>query len=302
MKSGTSTLHYILNQHPHVYIPDNEVHFFDIDNIFQHPDFNYFDGSNWLTQKIEDKPMQFWKWYSSHFDDAEENQIIGEDSTTYITSEKAAKRIQLQNKAIKLIILLRNPTARAYSQYWHMVGTGRAMYNFEDTIRYNPYSILYRSLYLDQLNGILKHVSQDLVEIIVFEEFLANKCNILRKICAHIGVDYELLPKDSIDSHINQTQLPKYPAIQLLKNRFFREIGNQHYASFLPVKPRSTNTKKVSLLKLVNLTNRILNPLIRVKPPKIRDSTKQFLDNYFKSELKGINEILGKDVLSMWFD
>ncbi len=27
MKSGTSTLHYILNQHPHVYIPDGELHF-----------------------------------------------------------------------------------------------------------------------------------------------------------------------------------------------------------------------------------------------------------------------------------
>lgn len=36
MKCGTSTVHSLLNQHPYVYIPDPEINFFDIDDIFQH--------------------------------------------------------------------------------------------------------------------------------------------------------------------------------------------------------------------------------------------------------------------------
>jgi hypothetical protein len=302
MKSGTSTLHYILNQHPDVFIPDRELHFFDMDNVFQHPDFNYFDGKSWSAQNIENDPLQFWSWYSSHFEDAKEDQVIGEDSTTYMTSERTAERIQLQNKEIKLVILLRNPTMRAYSHYWHLVRTGRAVYNFEETIRFEPYSILYRSLYLEQLRGFLKHVPKERVKVVIFEEFLADKCNTLKEVCGHIGVDYGLLPGDSIDSHKNRARTPRFPAVQLLKNRLFREGGNQRYISSLPVKFRSTGRRQLSPVKGLNSVHRLFNPLVQAKPPRIGDATRQFLDNYFKRELKGLNEVLDKDVLSIWFD
>ena len=42
-KSATTTLHTILNKHPDVFIPNGELHFFDMDDIFEHPDFNEFD-------------------------------------------------------------------------------------------------------------------------------------------------------------------------------------------------------------------------------------------------------------------
>ena len=37
MKSGTSTVHQILNQHPRISIPDKEIHFFDSDNLSRAP-------------------------------------------------------------------------------------------------------------------------------------------------------------------------------------------------------------------------------------------------------------------------
>ncbi|TXE17122.1 sulfotransferase [Psychroserpens burtonensis] len=42
MKSGTSAKHRILMQHPKVFIPKKEAGFFDIDNILEHSDFNFF--------------------------------------------------------------------------------------------------------------------------------------------------------------------------------------------------------------------------------------------------------------------
>ena len=36
-------------------------------------------------------------------------------------------------------------------------------------------------------------------------------------------------------------------------------------------------------------------------PPTMNPSTKDFLDDFFKSELSGINELIGQDVLSKWF-
>jgi hypothetical protein len=301
MKSGTTTLHYMLNQHPNIYIPNNEIFFFDMDDLFQHPAFNYFDGRNWITQRLDKDPERFWKWYTSHFDSAAKDQIIGEDSTTYLASVMAAERIQLQHKKIKTIIMLRHPTDRAYSQYWHLLRTGRAIYTFEDTIKYDPWCILQRSLYLDQLRNFLNHIPEEQVKVVIFEEFLQNTAGLLRDICEYIGADYDLLPKDALNAHQNPARIPKFPNLQILKNRLFREGGNVHYRPFLSEKHSMTQQKQ-RIPELVNKIHRKINPFVDRKPPKINTSTKQFLHAYFKKELAGINDLLGKDVMSLWFD
>ena len=39
MKCGTTTLHQMLAQHPDVFMADDELFYFDMDDIAQHPDF-----------------------------------------------------------------------------------------------------------------------------------------------------------------------------------------------------------------------------------------------------------------------
>jgi hypothetical protein len=299
MKSGTTTLHYILGQHPRVFIPDREVNFYDIDNLFQHPDFNYFDGANWISQRLDDDPERFWKWYAAHFEAAGENQLVGEDSTTYLSSEIAAKRIAMQNKQLKVIILLRHPTERAYSQYWHMVRTGRATYSFEDTLRYDPFSVLQRSLYLDQLKKFFRHVAPERVKVVIFEEFMADKPSTLRAICEHIGVDYGQLPPDAIEMHKNESLVPRHPGFQVTKNRFFRAGGSMTYRSCLPMAP--ARERHIDLPRLVNMAHRGINPLVKTRPPAMKPSTRRLLDDYFERELDGLDELLGRPVMSLWF-
>lgn len=299
MKSGTSTVHYILDQHPQVYIPDPELHFFDIDNLLQHPDFSYFDGENWISQALDDDPEKFWNWYGSHFAAAQDDQIIGEDSTTYLASSVVARRIQIQDKKIKLLVLLRNPTSRAYSQYWHMVRSNRAIFSFENTVRFDPHSVLDRSLYLDQLKNLYAHIPSEQIKVVLFEDFLADKQAILTDICEFIGVDFDSIPEEAIESHRNIAKIPKYPALQLFKSKLLRESGNQTYLTFLPNTPKAKEDGR--FVKFLESSHRRINPLIGGKPPKMNPETKRFLDNYFMRELCGINDILGKDVLSVWF-
>jgi len=300
MKSGTTTLHYILGQHPRVFIPDEEVNFFDIDNLFQHPDFNYFDGANWVSQRLDDDPERFWNWYAAHFERAGQDQLVGEDSTTYISSEIAAKRIAMQSKQLKLLIVLRHPTERAYSQYWHMLRTGRATYSFEDTLRYDPFSVLQRSLYLDQLKNFFRHVSPEQAMVVTFEEFMADKQGVLRSICGHIGLDYDQLPPEAATTHMNGSRVSRHPGFEAAKNRFFRAGGSVTYRSRLPVCPASASGH-INFSRLINLAHRRINPLLRAKPPAMKPSTRRLLDDYFERELDGLNELLGRDVMSRWF-
>jgi len=298
MKSGTSTLHAILNQHPDVFIPKKELHFFDMDNIVQHPNFNVFKQSKWSHPDLAKNPQDYWQWYSSNFKDAGANQLIGEDSTTYLASPSAAKRIAMQHKQIKLIVMLRQPTARVYSHYWHMVKAGRAMFNFEDTLRLYPHSLLMRSDYLTQLKSLFTYIPKEQVKVILFEDFLENKIAVVKDTCNFLNIDFDKLPEKAIDLHENHSRIPKFVTLDLLKSRFFNyRFTNANAEHFTNVKNSKTNRFTLLFSRLY----RLVNPLVLKKPKAINPSTKVFLDEYFYRELQGIDELLSQNIMSKWF-
>lgn len=303
MKSGTTTLHHMLGRHPDVFIPDREVHFFDLDNLLQHPDFNWFDGTHWTRQAIEEGPHMYWDWYSSHFAAARPGQQLGEDSTTYIASELAMRRIALQRKPIKLIVMLRHPTKRAYSQYWHLVRTGRATHSFEDTIQYTPHVVLDRSMYLQQLRSILLYVPRERVEIVIFEDFVNDTARSMDRVCSYLELAPDVLPRDALGTHTNAAMTPRHVRMELMHNRWFRRAGNLRYVSQLPVGPVSNRMARRPLLaRTTNKLYRLANPLVETPPPTMNRATRDFLDRFFKRELAGLDDLIGRDVLSTWFD
>ena len=151
MKSGTSSLQYILNQHKGVFIPSSEIFFYDIDDIVQHPDFFVQTRNGWSLHSYDKEIDTYLAWYKAFFTKAKKGQLIGEKSSTYLASGKAPFRIVEFLPNVKLLFILRDPVARAYSHYWHDVSAGRAIYSFEKTIEYVPGHILRMSFYKEQI-------------------------------------------------------------------------------------------------------------------------------------------------------
>jgi hypothetical protein len=103
-KAGTTSLYGWLSGHPFVSpASTKEVHFFD---------YNFFRGED---------------WYRAHFPlasarDAFANEhgrpfLTGEASPSYVSHYWAPQRIAAMLPDVKLIMLLRNPVDRAYSQF-----------------------------------------------------------------------------------------------------------------------------------------------------------------------------------------
>jgi hypothetical protein len=300
MKSGTTSLHAMLNQHPDIFIADKELHFFDCDNPLQHPDFNAYSKDKWYSRSLtKANYKQYWLWYAQQFGAAKVSQKVGEDSTTYLASPLAAKRIAQQDKKVKLIVMLRQPSKRAFSNYWHLVRTGRAPYSFEKTLLLNPYSILNRSLYLNQIQGYLRYFAKAQIKFVVFEEFLQNKQAVLRELCEFIGVDGSALPTAAVQIHENKTTYPKFYRLQLLKNRYLPMAGNVSYQQHF----NSSDAQQPpwNLLRLLNGVHRKINPLVTAKPMPMAEQTKRFLDDYFQPELLGLSELIEKDINALWF-
>ncbi len=100
-KGGTTALYEYLREHPGICMANpKELHFFDEDDMFR------------------TKPPRY-DVYNKAFSPTDSSQILGEATPIYMYWEPAPRRIWEYNPAMKLIVLLRNPIGRAYSQ-WNM--------------------------------------------------------------------------------------------------------------------------------------------------------------------------------------
>ena len=97
-KSGTTTLYDILDMHPEV-------------NMSIIKEINYFTSIKKYSKGL--------KYYSSFFKEPKaEHKITGEASPGYMNTVVIPKMIYDDIGDVKIVMILRDPIKRAYSQYW----------------------------------------------------------------------------------------------------------------------------------------------------------------------------------------
>lgn len=294
MKSGTTTLHSMLAEHPSVFMANNELFFYDMDDLAQHPDFFQYRDNKWQYADIAHQQQHYFTWYQEQFSAAKPEQIKGEDSTTYMVSELAIKRLAALASKPKLILVLRHPTERIYSHYWHMVRAGRAIYSFEDTLRFQPSLLIQRSDYTSQLRCIYRYFNQDDVHVVLFDDLVKSPQETLKGVAKFLSIDANKFPADSFAKHSNKGQVPMFLRLHLLKCRLFREMSARSYNHHF-------NLEKKQTKPLLERIYGKLNPMLDKKPPKIRVETQVMLDNYFLKTQADLDELVGSPVLSRWF-
>src|SRR5919108_746727 len=110
-KAGTTALYAYLRWHPGITGPAwKEVSFFD---------------------------RHWWRgegWYRGQFPLRAGGRLVGEASPSYLFHPLAPERVWALLPNVKLVALLRDPVARAYSHYQHEVALGREPLSFEDAL------------------------------------------------------------------------------------------------------------------------------------------------------------------------
>ena len=100
-KAGTSWLHFLLEQHPDIYMSKLKEH--------------YFFGKDY-PDKLEE--------YHSYFPFSESFKYFGESTHIYNQSEEAAREIAEYSPDAKLLAIVRDPIQRLISQYYFQKQTG----------------------------------------------------------------------------------------------------------------------------------------------------------------------------------
>jgi Sulfotransferase domain len=199
-RCGTSSMYEVLSWHPAVFsaiLPRKEVHYFD---------YNYA------------RPLS---WYRCHFPlraraalaarDTGVAPVAFEASPSYMCHPLAPERIARDLPGVKLIVMLRDPVARAYSSHTMRAGWGVETEPFERALEledsrlageaermaadpsyvgYNWRHFAYRTRgqYAEQLEQLDRLVGRDRIHVIDSGEFFASPARVYDQVLDFLGL------------------------------------------------------------------------------------------------------------------
>jgi hypothetical protein len=192
-KSATTSLHRYLSQHPEIFMPDAKELIF-----FSHKEYTKnIDGPG--DEVCLKTSVANLTDYLAYFEGASTFKAIGETSPSYFTYPKVPERIYEMLGEIKILIILRNPIDRAYSNYWHMVRTFGEKICFYDALQaenkrlqarwHDHWGYLKSSKYSEMLEMYFKQFGRKNVHVILYEDFKKNTKDEMRKTFQFLGVD-----------------------------------------------------------------------------------------------------------------
>jgi len=295
-KCGTTSVHFILGQNPSIGLPDEEIHYFDADDPITHPDFlhvqngtlEWFDTSAVHTANLE--------WYRQRFHPFADMPIVGEDSTTYLFSEAAPERIKALLPDAKLIFMLRDPVKRAYSQYWHLICSGRLTCSFEEGLLRHT-SIILGSTYAPHLARYLKVFGEEKVKAVIFEDFIGDQQAQINDI-----TDYLTAPRMDLataQTWFNQTSYPTHPKAQQWLNWVGSKVVAKRYRNHMGGNDGWADSMR---RKTHYRWFRYINPILlkAPKPPPMQDVTRTFLQQHLSARNAGLSDMMGRDLSKVW--
>ena len=190
---GSTWLHTLLASHPDVYMPTirKEIRFFD----------QYYD--NGLA------------WYESFFcspEDAIKYQAIGEISPEYYLCEDCPERIFKTFSQVKLIMMLRHPVSRAYSQYGFTVQRRNYRGSFEEFLAARP-SALEKGFYSRYLKRYFQFFDRKQFLPLLFEDVFTDLPKTKNTIGDFLGISSEKFPELDRNEKVNASTVPTHRSL-----------------------------------------------------------------------------------------
>jgi hypothetical protein len=194
-KAGTTALYHYFDKHPDIFVPETkELHYFDNDAIFK--------------DKVDYKKLH------GNFKNAKGKQIKGEVTPIYFYWNNCIDRIKEYNPSIKLIVILRNPISRAYSQWNMEVLRGNETRSFSDCIndemnkisngvykQHRIKSYVDRGNYSCQIENLFSKFNRKNLLFIKYEDFLNNQGTELNNIFSFLGIDSNIIDFEKKEEH-----------------------------------------------------------------------------------------------------
>lgn len=187
-KAATTWIVHQLQHHPGVYLPGPEPHYF--------------------STEYERGPA----WYAAWFADAGAGQVIGEKSADYLAHPEAAARLAALLPEARLIVQLRNPIERAYSDYCMLYRRGAVAAAPADYLRQGATlpRFLEDGLYHRHLGRFLDVFARERIALLLHEDIKHAPEAAIASVCDHIGIPPRIAAAE-VAARVNDGETPMLP-------------------------------------------------------------------------------------------
>ena len=288
-KSGTTSLYYYLLQHPEVGMSSKkEGKFFS-----QIPD-NFNGPGDYL---VEESITRSYDDYIKLYTHIKDEKAIGDISPDYLYYyENSIKNIKFYlGKEVKIIILLRNPTDKAFSQYSHLVRDGRETLKFEQALEEEEKRIKegwewtwhYKnsSLYYRQVKAYLNAFGNERVHIIMNEDLKKKPHEVIKNILIFLDVNEDFIPNMSMRWNPSRSFYSKS------FNRFITDYNHPIKKALRPLLLYSIGKKNLET---------VVNYFEDKNTMKMELKTREYLSEFFRNDILNVEDLLNLD-LSAWY-
>jgi hypothetical protein len=212
-KSGTTALHAALEGHPELFLsPVKEPKFFLCDG--PPPPFcgpgDAHSRREWVWRRED---------YERLFDDAPPGALRGESTAFYLEDSEAHRRIAEAVPAARLIMVLRDPVDRAYSNWAHLWADGLepepdflTACGREAERRAAGWAPIWRYVETGRYGGQIRHLrtlfSDDQLHIIRYKDLVDEPRATLDGVCRFLGVEEGVLdeaPPKNVGGYVRPT-------------------------------------------------------------------------------------------------
>ena len=196
-KAGTSALHAALAQHPQIYAsPVKEPKYYmcwDAPPPAYRGPGDAHSNQEWIWRRAD---------YEALFRDASEDAVRLESTPFYLYLRGARRRIAEELPEAKLIIIVRDPIDRAYSNWMHLWVDGLepisdfvAAWHAEDSRVVAGWAPFwhYRRLgrYGEQLADLLSRVERERVFVLRYWQLVSQPSQTLSRVARFLGIDQD---------------------------------------------------------------------------------------------------------------
>lgn len=289
-KAGTTSLYNYLSQHSQVFFP-----------LVKEP--NYYSRAEAHNPNAYVKPRagKFYhnkiikdeKVYYSLFQETQNFKVVGDASPSYLWDTESAQKIHNDFPNAKIIILLRDPVQRAYSQFLMDLKDGNQSEtdflkalnedkNSESNIWGKSHLYEELGLYYKQVKQYIDVFSMDQVKIIIYEDFINNTREVLSDILRFLNLNVQELATIDFNKTYNPYTEPK--------NVFAKQI--------LQIKNKLGFIKRL----VPSFIKNYLNEKVLFKTgtkPKLSIESKAYLNYIYLDDIDKLEKLINKD-LSLW--
>lgn len=283
-KCGTTSLYYYLRQHPDIFVPERkELHYFAYEYMSR---YVAGPGDAYILTTLCATEAE----YAAYYETVDERTAVGDVSPSYfyystLPGSDLCQRMRDLLGRPRIILMVRDPVEKAFSQYMHLVRDARETLDFQTALEREGeraalgYSAMWRyaesSLFSERVRRFFDEFGRDRVRIVAFDDFIQRPLDTLRGVFEFLGVD-PVVPIRLGSAH-NRSGTPR-----------------SRWVAGLLSRPHGLITVARRVLP-VTVTTRVRDLLVRANTgtkPAVGGESRRYLDRYFADDRAALASLL----------